>query len=199
MTKLYKFSLKKICYSLIAIAFSIAITRKSEARYISASEIYSTLTTDTIPKSKKDSLISIIQNDSVRLNDTLPLNDTLSLSRTDTFATQIDTFHLKLSKETLDAPVEYEASDSGVLLVKEKKFLLYGKTKTTYKDIVLTAPKVVLDQQTNILTAYAARDTMGNVIARAEFHQGQDGFQADSIRYNFKTTGGFTMGTYTKQ
>jgi lipopolysaccharide assembly outer membrane protein LptD (OstA) len=199
MTKLYKFSLKKICYSLIAIAFSIAITRKSEARYISASEIYSTLTTDTIPKSKKDSLISIIQNDSVRLNDTLPLNDTLSLSRTDTFATQIDTFHLKLSKDTLDAPVEYEASDSGVLLVKEKKFLLYGKTKTTYKDIVLTAPKVVLDQQTNILTAYAARDSMGNVIARAEFHQGQDGFQADSIRYNFKTKRGLTMGTYTKQ
>jgi LPS-assembly protein len=200
MTKLYKFSLKKICYSLIAIAFSIAITRKSEARYISRGEIYSTLTTDTIPRTKKDSLAGIDRNDSTRLNDTLPLTDTIPPSRFDSSTSQtIDTFHLKLSKDTLDAPVEYEASDSGVLLVKEKKFLLYGKTKTTYKDIVLTAPKVVLDQQTNILTAYAARDSMGNVIARAEFHQGQDGFQSDTIRYNFKTKRGLTMGTYTKQ
>ena len=78
--------------------------------------------------------------------------------------------------------MDYEASDSGVLLVKEKKFLLYGKTKTTYKDIVLTAPKVTLDQQTNILTAYGARDSLGNTIARAQFHQGLKGFKA--IPYN---------------
>lgn len=200
MTKLYKFSLKKICYSLIVIAFSIAITRKTEARYISVGEIYSTLTTDTIPKSKKDSLIGVVRDDSTRLNDTLPLNDTVPPLGIDTSNIPvIDTFNLKLSKDTLDAPVEYEASDSGVLLVKEKMFILYGKTKTTYKDIELTAPKVVLDQATNILTAYAARDSMGNVIARADFRQGQDGFQADSIRYNFKTKRGLTMGTYTKQ
>ncbi|HTM93096.1 MAG TPA: hypothetical protein VL095_11795, partial [Flavisolibacter sp.] len=170
MTKLYKFSLKKICYSLIAIAFSIAITRKSEARYLSTHEIYSTLTTDTIPKSKKDSLTDIIRNDTARLNDSLSLNDTLPPSRIDTSATQIvDTFHLKLSKDTLDAPVEYEASDSGVLLVKEKKFLLYGKTKTTYNDIVLTAPKVQLDQQTNILTAYGARAIIFPILSRAPY------------------------------
>jgi lipopolysaccharide assembly outer membrane protein LptD (OstA) len=209
MTKLYKFSLKKICYSLIAIAFSIAITRNSEARNISSAEIYSTLTTDTIPRQKKQLPIARPQTDSLRVNDTIPNNDTLtrfadtsgrdtSLLR-DTLIQAVDTFHLKLSKDTLDAPVEYEASDSGVLLVKEKKFLLYGKTKTTYKDITLTAPKVVLDQQTNILTAYGARDSVGNVIARAQFQQGTEGFQADSIRYNFKTKRGLTMNTFTKQ
>lgn len=200
MTKLYKFSLKKICYSTIAVAFSIAITRKSEARYITAREIYSTLTSDTIPKQKKDSLIGVTSTDSAQLNDTLPFNDTLPPFGIDTSARPVlDTFHLKLSKDTLDAPVEYEAADSGVLLVKEKKFLLYGKTKTTYKDIVLNAPKIQLDQQTNILTAYSERDSLGNMVARAEFHQGEEGFQADSILYNFKTKRGLTMGTYTKQ
>jgi lipopolysaccharide assembly outer membrane protein LptD (OstA) len=199
MTKLYKFSLKKICYSLVAIAFSIAITRNSEARNISSAEIYSTLTTDTIPKAKKDSLVVHTQADSILLNDTIPVNDSLHRLQNDSLIQAVDTFHLKLSKDTLDAPVEYEASDSGVLLVKEKKFLLYGKTKTTYKDINLTAPKVVLDQQTNILTAIAARDSVGNIIARAQFQQGTEGFQSDTIRYNFKTKRGLTMNTFTKQ
>jgi hypothetical protein len=204
MIKRYKFSLKKICYFLIAIAFSIAITRKSEARGTSAAEIYSTLTTDTIPKIKKDSLPILRRPDVTKVNDTVPPNDTIpvndSVRRLNDSTVQIvDTFHLKLSKDTLDAPVEYEASDSGVLLVKEKAFLLYGKTKTTYTNIVLTAPKVRLDQQTNILTAYAARDTAGNLISRAEFKQGEEGFQSDTIRYNFKTKRGLTMNTFTKQ
>jgi lipopolysaccharide assembly outer membrane protein LptD (OstA) len=199
MTKLYKFSLKKICYSFVAIAFSIAITRNSEARDTSTSEIYSTLTTDTIPKLKKDSLVALTPSDSVLLNDTIPVNDSTRRLQNDSSIQSVDTFHLKLSKDTLDAPVDYEASDSSVLLVKEKKFLLYGKTKTTYKDITLTAPKVILDQQTNILTAYGAWDSTGAPIARAQFQQGSEGFQSDTIRYNFKTKRGLTMGTFTKQ
>lgn len=192
MTESNKFSLKKICYSFIAILFSIAITWKSEARYIATPEIYSTLTTDTIPLVKKDSL-SLQRN-----ADTIIRGSDTTIRTTDTVPS-VDTFDLKLSKDTLDAPVEYEAADSGVLLVREKKFLLYGKTKTTYSDIVLTAPKVELDQLTNVLTAYHAKDSLGNVIARAEFRQGQEGFQSDIIRYNFKTKRGLTTNTYTKQ
>ncbi|MGZ3937156.1 MAG: putative LPS assembly protein LptD [Flavisolibacter sp.] len=205
MIKLYKFRLKKICYSLVAIAFSIAITANSEARHTPPGEIYTTLTTDTIPKGKKDSLVPPRRN-AVRIGDSLHLGDTSrpkatdSLpSRPDTLIPTVDTFHLKYSKDTLDAPVNYEASDSGVLLVKEKKFVLYGKTKTTYKDIELTAPKVILDQQTNILTAFGARDSMGNAVARAQFQQGSEGFQSDTIEYNFKTKRGLTRNTFTKQ
>lgn len=200
MIKLCKFNLKKISYFFIATAFSIAITARSAAHCTSANEIYSSLTTDTIPKQKKDSLFNHRRNDSIQLNDTASLNDTLPSQGNDTSQAQrADTFHLKISKDTLDAPVDYEAADSGVLLIKEKTFLLYGKTKTTYKDIVLTAPKVQLDQQTNILTAYAARDSMDNIVARAEFKQGTEGFQSDTIRYNFKTKRGLTMNTFTKQ
>jgi len=187
MTKRYKFSLKKNAYLFIALLFSIAITCKSEARYTSTAEIYSTLTTDTIPKIKKDSIL--LQ----------PVVDSLPRQDSNITAQRVDTFHLKLSKDTLDAPVVYEASDSGVLMVKEKKFLLYGKTKTTYKDIVLTAPKVSLDQQTNILTAYSGKDSLGNIITRAEFKQGSEGFQSDTISYNFKTKRGLTTNTFTTQ
>jgi LPS-assembly protein len=178
----------------MATAFSIAITWKSEARNIPATEIYSTLTTDTIPKLKKDSLTLSSSADSLQSNDTIPAGQRDSL----TITPRVDTFNLKLSKDTLDAPVNYEAADSGVLLVKEKKFLLYGKTKTTYKDITLVAPKVELDQPTSILTAFSGKDSLGNTIARAQFTQGTESFQSDTIRYNFKTKRGITTNTYTK-
>ena len=191
MTESNKFSLKKNCYSLIAFSFCIAITWKGEARDIAAAEIYSTLTSDTIPQPRKDSFNPLQKPDTIirggdtiiRTADTIPI---------------VDTFDLKLSRDTLDAPVQYKAADSGVLLVREKKFLLYGNTKTTYNDIVLTAPKVELDQATNILTAYNSKDSLGNVIARAEFRQSEEGFQSDTIRYNFKTKRGLTTNTYTK-
>lgn len=200
MIKLYKFSLKTICYLSVASAFSIAITWNSEARNTSQAEIYSTLTTDTIPETKKDSLTILPRKDSTLINDTTGLRDT-ALLQGDSIPTtrRLDTFQLKLSKDTLDAQVDYEASDSGVLLVKEKKFLLYGKTKTTYKDITLTAPKVEINQETSVVTAFSARDSVGNMIARAQFQQGEEGFQSDTIRYNFKTKRGLTTNTYTKQ
>ncbi len=203
MIKVYKFNSKTTAYFFVAIAFSIVLTRKGEARCITPDEIYSTLTTDTIPKIKKDSSRNLPRRNFTQANDTTrPLqNDTIPSTQNDTLlsTTRVDTFHLKLSKDTLDAPVNYEASDSGVLLVKEKKFLLYGQTKTTYNDITLTAPKVQFDQETNILTAYSSKDSLGNTLARAQFQQGSEGFQSDTIRYNFKTKRGLTTNTYTKQ
>ena len=53
-----------------------------------------------------------------------PVTDTSGILITDTSAREkIDTFTLKLSKDSLDAPVKYAAEDSAVVLVKEKKIL----------------------------------------------------------------------------
>src|SRR3954470_2890709 len=154
MTGLHKFSLKRCCFCFVIVAFCIVITNNSEAHGVPRPEIYSTLTSDTIPKTKNP-VLGLMSSDSVAKNDSTPL------------VQKIDTFSLKYSKDTLDAPIKYEASDSGVLLVKEKKFLLYGKTKTVYKDVTLTAPMVELDQETNIVTAVNAKDSLGNVFAWA--------------------------------
>ncbi len=111
----------------------------------------------------------------------------------------MDTFSLKLSKDSLDAPVKYEAEDSAVVLIKDKKILLYGKTKTEYKNITLTAPKVELDQQTQIVTAVNKKDSTGAVIEDAHFKDGENEFTSDTIRYNFKTQKGITKNTITQQ
>lgn len=181
-----------------------AITWKSSARGTIGPEIYSTLTTDTIRPVKKDSPApSVADTLPPRLpgnrQDTVPtLRD--SISRTDTVPLpQIDTFTFRLSKDTLDAPVHYAAEDSAVVLVDEKKIILYGKTKTTYNDINLEAPKVALDQQTSIVTAYGEKDSLGNVLQRASFEQGENQFQSEFIEFNFKTQKGLTQNTFTQQ
>ena len=113
-------------------------------------------------------------------------------------AQKIDTFAFKVSKDSLDAPVNYEAEDSAVVMINQKKILLYGKTKTNYKDIELTAPRVELDQETQILTAYNSVDSLGDIVERANFKQAESSFQSDTIRFNFKTQKGLTKNTFTQ-
>jgi len=185
-------------------AFFCAITWKSAARHTTTPEIYSTLTTDTSTPVKKDTVPlkrdSIIKNtrvDSLQLTDSLPLTVSPSL---DTVITPVtDSFTLRLSKDTLEGPVEYEAEDSAVILVNEQKVWLYGKTRTVYKDITLEAPKVQLDNATNLMTAYSDKDSLGEVVTRAHFEQGDNKFDSDTIQFNFKTQRGITRNTFTQQ
>lgn len=127
--------------------------------------------------------------------------DTSRLPGADTSGviTKIDTFSIKFSKDSLDAPVKYEAADSAVVLIRDKKILLYGKTKTEYKDITLTAPKVELDQQTQVVTAVNTKDSTGETLEQAHFKSGENEFTSDTIRYNFKTQVGLTRNTVTRQ
>jgi hypothetical protein len=168
-------------------AFCCAITCESKARSTSLFEFGCTLTNfqDTLPL-KKDS--AIIKRDSLPV-----VKDTVRPTQ------KTDTFSLKLSKDTLSAPVNYEAEDSAVIYVQEKKIILYGKTKTTYNEIILTAPKVELNQQTDILTAFADKDSLGEIATRARFEQGENKFESDTIKFNFKTQKGLTRNTFTQQ
>ncbi|MET0391893.1 MAG: putative LPS assembly protein LptD [Chitinophagaceae bacterium] len=94
--------------------------------------------------------------------------------------------------------MQYYAQDSAVIMIRSKKIYLYGKTKTDYQDVTLTAPLVEINQQTQILTAYNKRDSSGSVVSEAQFTQGEQGFTSDTIRYNFKTRRGLTINAITQ-
>ena len=205
MIGVHKFSLNNIFISLLSLATFCVVTWQSKASNIVTFEIYSTLTSDTIKPGKKIEAKDTIPA-TTRLQNTIPVlskQDTIPINkdsvRRDTVLPKIDTFSLKISKDTLDGPVEYEAEDSAVILVADKKMILYGKTRTTYKDILLTAPKVEFDQQTNIVTAVSEKDSTGYVITRARFEQAENRFESDTIQFNFKTQKGFTKNTFTQQ
>ena len=111
-----------------------------------------------------------------------------------------DTIDLKISKDSLDAPVEYSADDSMILDVPSKKITLYGKTSAAqYRDNHLSAPVIEFDQATGNITAAIKRDSAGNVIAMPTFKQGDLTTTSDSIRFNMKTGKGITKSTYTQQ
>ncbi len=111
-----------------------------------------------------------------------------------------DTFEIRSSKDSLDAPVTYHADDSMIMDIPEKKIILYGKeTKVSYQDNKLVSPRIEFDQRTNLVKAYLIKDSNGNVINFPRFSQGDFKTQSDSIWYNMKTGKGLTKGTYTQQ
>ena len=111
----------------------------------------------------------------------------------------VDTLNVKLSADTLDAPVEYQAEDSMVLDVDTRRILLYGKTEVKFADVALTAPSLVFDQETNVVMARMGRDTSGNVTGMAKLVQAETTTVSDSIRFNFNTQKGLTYNSFFQQ
>jgi LPS-assembly protein len=128
----------------------------------------------------------------------VPKKDTIP-ARKDSIITKTDTFSIRMSKDSLDAPVNYSASDSMVMEVKTKRIILYSKATVKQKDMELTADSIEMDQPSNTVIAVFRRDSLGNMIGRPKMVQADSKMESDMIRYNFKTQRGFTKSTTTVQ
>jgi LPS-assembly protein len=213
MKQLHKFRPIYFLNGFLTAAMLCTLTWKTAASGIPLNEFRRPLT------AMADTTNPILKTDSTRQTNAAITDTTKPLQKTDSsrqpftgsdttklpgkdssFSKQrIDTFSLRISKDSLDAPLKYEAEDSAVVLIGDKKILLYGKTKTTYKDIVLTAPEVQMDQKTQIVTAYNRKDSTGAITEGAKFKDATNEFTSDTIRYNFKSQVGLTQNTFTKQ
>jgi LPS-assembly protein len=178
----------------------LSITKAAEANYTSPDPFYNILTafqdtnrvkaTDTIPRRDSVNLFR-------RITDTIPQNDTIPPG--DSTVLKNDTFNLKISKDTLSAPVTYQAEDSIVMVVKDKKIILFSKANVKYTDVDLSADSIDIDQETKMVTATFRRDTAGNIVGRPEMLQSDTKMTSDIIRYNFETQKGITTSTSTVQ
>ena len=204
MNKLYKGKAKYI--SVLASAVLLwAVTLYSSANGSAHNFFSSSLTTDTIPKKN----IPVTRNPEEPGMDQkfVPRNfDSIKKARNaerlaDTnVVITLDTINVRMSKDTLDAPVYYHADDSMVLDIPSKRIILYGKeTRVKYIDNELISPHINFDQRKNEVSAWLIRDSLGNVIAFPTFIQGDFKATSDSIRFNMKTGKGITKGTYTQQ
>ena len=156
----------------------IAITFNSNANYTSGHEFYNSLTAfqDTTP----------VKNPS----DTIPR---------DSLTAKTDTFSLRLSKDTLDSPVEYRATDSVVIDLPSKKIILFSKANIKKDDLDLSADSIEIDQTTRLVTATFRRDSTGKMIGRPVMLQGDSKMESDVIRYNTQTQKGMTQNTISQQ
>ncbi len=151
---------------------------------------------DTTPVKPSALIVKSFVQDTIKPS----VPDSLSGSTADTSRiSTVDTLNVKLSADTLDAPVEYQAEDSMVLDVDTRRILLYGKTEVKYTDVALTAPSLVFDQESNVVMARMGRDTVGNVTGMAKLVQAETTTVSDSIRFNFKTQKGLTYNSFFQQ
>ncbi|HVU84047.1 MAG TPA: hypothetical protein VHC50_04355, partial [Puia sp.] len=107
------------------------------------------------------------------------LSDTASF-RSDSTVQRTDTFQIKMSKDSLDAPISYSAADSVVLDVPTKNVTLYNKANTKYKDITLDAYKIQMDQPRNLITATYLLDTGNRIIGKPKMSQAESTTESDS-------------------
>lgn len=126
------------------------------------------------PKSLKDTLSKPILKDSMKI-------------KTDT---------LKISKDSIDAPIKYNAEDSGVLIISTREFFLYGKAKVDYSDLKLDAATIKFDQRSQMVQAYGSKDSSGNPSSKPQFIQGEMKSISDTIFYNMKSGKGLTKNTF---
>ncbi len=122
---------------------------------------------------------------------------TLKLSRdslaTDSISTKEDS--------GFDAEVTYRA-DGYITLVQDStgnKVLMYKNAYVKYKDIELKADYIELNRDSNLVYAIGKPDSTGQIVGKPVFIQGSDKFEADEIRYNFKTKKGIVYGVVTEK
>ena len=105
-----------------------------------------------------------------------------------------DTLHL--SGDSIDAPVKYEARDSGVMFLSKKEFILYGKSTVGYKDVKLIASIINYNSDKQLVKAYGAIDTTKNPLSNPTLTEGGSTSISDSIFFNMKNMKGLTKNTY---
>lgn len=126
--------------------------------------------------------VNLIQKpDSLRGNDTIFLQDSV---------VQNDTTGKRLSKDALDNLVTYEAHDSIVIDMKNRKTYLFGNAVVYYEDLELRADFIEIGFNSQELYATGVADSAGNMHGFPVFKQGESFFRAHEIKYNFNTTKG---------
>lgn len=147
-----------------------------------------------VPIINAQDTLNIGDNDSINVPDsTYALSDTLS---TDSLAS--DSLAPK-PKGDISTTVFYEARDSIVTDILNRKAYLYGNAIVTYGDIKLEADKISINWDMNEIEATYSLDTAGEPIGKPVFADGPETFEADKIRYNFKSKRGIVSGVITQQ
>ena len=114
---------------------------------------------------------------------------------TDTLAA--DTTYL--SSDALNSPVRYQAEDSIRLDIKKQQVYLYGKSVVYYEDIVLNAEEIMINMDSNTITAKGKKDTLGKFYGEPIFTEAGKELKSHEIKYNFQTEKGIITDAITHE
>lgn len=142
---------------------------------------------------RQESRAIFVQNTPLFKDSLVKKVDTL-VRKTDSLMNKTDT--LILSKDSIDAPIGYNASDSGILIVETREFFLYGKAKTNYQDLAIEAATIRYNQQSKMVKAFGSKDSSGKLDSKPVLIQGEMKSISDTISFNMETGKGITKNTF---
>lgn len=151
--------------------------------------------TKPLEKKLSDSLVKpqVILIDSTK-EEMMLVGDTMQKKSNVKTVNTIDT--LQVSKDSLDAPVKYQAKDSGVLIISTKEFILYGKSTVEQQSMTLDAGVIKYNGSLQTLFAYGATDSTNNPLNKTKMQDGQNTTYSDTVAFNLKSQKGRTVNTF---
>lgn len=116
-------------------------------------------------------------------------------------STAIDTTAADSAKRKpgIDAPVDYECTDSLVYDAETRLVHLYGKAQVKYMDMTLNAAKITMNMDSSMVRAAGERDTAGILQNKPVYSQGSDNYHSELMAFNFKTKKGYITNVETTQ
>lgn len=140
--------------------------------------------------------ISLPAKDSLSLTvDSLSFSkDSLALAKADTLAKD----SIRRSPNALDAPVNYQAKDSMVMTAGNMAYL-YGEGNVKYQQIELQAEEIIMSLDSSLVFAQFGTDSIGQEFGYPLFKDGDQEYEAKTMRYNFKTKKGYITDVITQQ
>ena len=102
-------------------------------------------------------------------------------------------------KPVIEAPINYDASDSIIVSFDGQKVFLYNEASVTYQQIELTAYFIELDLETKEVYAEGLIDSTGELVQKPIFKDGSQEFESKTLRYNFDTEKGIITEVVTEQ
>lgn len=113
--------------------------------------------------------------------------DTIAVPLQDTIRSKPGDSSVKLQKSTFNTEVKYSARDSVVVDLRNKIVHLYGNAEVYYEKIALKAAYISLNFNTSVLSATYGLDSAGEKTGIPHFEEDGRPYDADTMRYNFKT------------
>lgn len=105
---------------------------------------------------------------------------------------------IRRGKVDLDAQVVFKSNDSTVV-IRRDSCLMYGSGDVKYGQISLTADNIEMDLRDNTVYAVGSLDSIGDVIGKPVFNEKGTDYEANTMRYNFKTKKGYLTDIVTQQ
>ena len=114
-------------------------------------------------------------------------------------STAADTSKLK-KKNDFDAVVYSTASDSMIMNAQTRKMRIYGKGEIKYKQTDLKGGQIFVDYNSSELEAYGVPDSTGKKFKDTPvLKDGNQSYEGQKMRYNFKTQQGFISAASSKE